>query len=212
MIKQFGPKRADGFDRAIARVMTGSPSQLGRLIVNDICPEVNPLSGCHCADTVLGIWRRSLPSVVRNKISDMDFTADTYRNVFDMADAVWTSNNANTTVVAALTSDTTTPSSLNETQPGLQYPVPEVNAVSRGRGGRGRGRGRGGRGRGGGQQQQQQNAGASVPRHKGTKHPDLPAGDWQGCAMHFKHGRQSFFCSEPATCPWKNVYATRPQK
>ena len=53
MVKQFGPRRADGFDRAVARVMTGTPSQLGRLIINDICPGVKPLEACHCADTVV---------------------------------------------------------------------------------------------------------------------------------------------------------------
>jgi len=87
MVKQFGLKRVDGFDKAIARVLTGTPSQLGRAIVNDICPGVTPLQGCHCADIVLGIWRRSLPTVVRNAVADMDFTAASYNLVFDKADS-----------------------------------------------------------------------------------------------------------------------------
>ena len=56
ILKKFGPKKAEGFDRAISRVMTDTPSALGHLIVNDICPDHTPLAGCHCADTVLGIW------------------------------------------------------------------------------------------------------------------------------------------------------------
>ena len=40
----------------------------------------------------------------------------------------------------------------------------------------------------------------------------LPSGDWTGCNMHFKHGRGAFFCSGPATCPWKNVFTARPSK
>ena len=102
MIKQFGPKKADGFDKAINRVMTGLPSQLGRQILADICPSYTPLQGCHCSDTVLGIWRRSLPAVVRNAVADMDFNAATYKSVFDKADNVWASNAATTTVVSSL--------------------------------------------------------------------------------------------------------------
>ena len=77
IIKQFGPKKADNFDKAISRVMTGTPSQLGRQILADICPAVKPLNGCHCEDIVLGIWRRSLPQAVRNQIADMDFNKNT---------------------------------------------------------------------------------------------------------------------------------------
>ena len=85
----------------------------------------------------------------------------------------------------------------------------------RNRGGRGgRGRGRGGRGSQNQPQTQTQPQASAQPsggqRHKGNKHPDLPSGVWLGCAMHFKWGRQSYFCSEPQTCPWKNVTATRP--
>ena len=116
IIKQFGPKLADGFDRAIARVMNGTPSQLERQIVNDICPEVRPLAGCHCAAVVLGIWRRSLPSVVRNAIADEDFTAATYKRVFEHADNVWASNSANTTVVAALAKASTDPDTVAAVQ------------------------------------------------------------------------------------------------
>ena len=83
MVKQFAPKKADAFDKAIARVMTGTPSQFGRQILNDVCPAVTPLQGCHCADMVLGIWRRGLPTMVRNHIADMEFNSTTNANVFD---------------------------------------------------------------------------------------------------------------------------------
>ena len=49
-------------------------------------------------------------------------------------------------------------------------------------------------------------------RQKGTKHPDLPAGDWTGCQMHFKWGRSAFFCSDLGACPWRNVFAPKPAK
>ena len=87
IIKKFGPRRAEGYDKAVSRVMTDSPSHLGQQIISDICPNVDPLTGCHCADIVLGIWRRALPLVVRNAIADMDFTAGTFSAVFDKADS-----------------------------------------------------------------------------------------------------------------------------
>ena len=48
IIKQFGPKQADNFDKAISRVLTGKPSELGRRILNDICLKPKPLQGCCC--------------------------------------------------------------------------------------------------------------------------------------------------------------------
>ena len=225
IIKQLGPKKADGYDRAVSRVMTGTPSQLGRLIINDICPATRPLVGCHCADTVLGIWRRSLPSAVKSAIADMDFTATTYTAIFDRADNVWSSNASPSVSAVSVqpgayqvasigVASASVQQPLDETLPGISYPVPEVAAMSRGRGGRGRGsRGRGGRGgRGGGAQATQPQAGQAGPRHRGTKHPDLPAGEWKGCQMHHRWGRGAFFCSEPATCPWKNIYTQKPAK
>ena len=53
ILKQFGLKQADNFDKAISRVLTGKPSELGRRILNDICLKPKPLEGCCCAATVL---------------------------------------------------------------------------------------------------------------------------------------------------------------
>ena len=196
IIKKFGPRKADGFDKAISRVMTGSPSELGHHIVNDICPETNPLTGCHCADVVLGIWRRSLPSVCRNAIADMDFSAGTYTAVFDKADAVWTANAASTPVVAAI---------------GKPNGTAEVAAVQNKkppRGGRGganqRGSGRGGnRGnRGGG-------SGGGRGRGRGPRHADNPPG--QACDVHWTHGKSAWFCADRHNCPWRDYESPRPK-
>ena len=149
-------------------------------------------------------------------IAHISFTKLTFNEVLQLADYIFETQNVSTPsgAVNALSST----ASLDETQPGLSYPVAEVNAVSRGRGGRG-GRGRGGRGgrnnrggRGGGQQASSESSSQSGPKHKGTKHPDLPPGDWNGCGVHFKYGKNAHFCSEPMTCPWKNVYAPKPTK
>ena len=199
IIKQLGLKKADGFDKAISRVMTGTPSQLGRQIINDICPKVKPLEGCCCSDTVLGIWRRSLPSVVRNAVADMDFTANTFSAVFDKADKVWTSNGASTTVVAALTK---TP----------EEGGAEVAATSRGgrRGGRGnRGGGRGNRGGGqnrGGGSGSNQGGGA---RDRGPRHPDQPPRE--ACDVHWKFGKAAWHCADRHKCPWRDYENPKPR-
>ena len=190
IIKRMGPKRADGFDKAIARVMNGTPSQLGLQIINDICPSVSPLTGCHCADVVLGIWRRSLPVNVRNSVADMDFNATTYGAVFDKADAVWASNSS-TTVTAALTA--------------------EVAAVS-GRGGRRNNRGgaasvpqrggnRGGGARGG--------SGGGRGRGRGPRHSDLPPQN--ACDVHWRHGKGAWHCADRHSCPWRDFESPKPR-
>ena len=190
MVKQLGQKQVDGFDKAIARVMTSTPSHLGRQILNDICPAVQPLSGCHCAPTVLGIWRRSLPTAVRNSIADTEFTEATYNAIFDKADSVWSSNSANTTVVSALTKDKA-----------------EVGATSfRG----GRGNRRGGRGqqsgssRGGGS-----NRGGGAQGSRGPRHADLPP--QSSCNLHWKFGKAAWRCGDRHNCPWRDYESPRPR-
>ena len=114
----------------------------------------------------------------------------------------------------------------------------EVAAVYYQRGGRiqqGRGRGRGGRGNRGGYQNQARgnsnfNSGnngqtsggrggrgqsrppysAANPRHRGTRHPDLPP--WDTCKKHFIWGKSAHMCLEPLTCPWASYLAPRPNQ
>ena len=204
----FGPKQEDAVDRALSRVMVGKPSQLARALVNDICKK--KLKNCQCCPSVvLAIWKRSLSSQVKAGIAHCEFNADTFPAVVKLADAIHSSN-APPATVAAIAAPAT---NLNETQPAIQYPVPEVAAAQRGgkpwrggrnnRGGRGGRNNRGGGNSGGGQSQSQ------GPKHKGTKHPDLPPGDWNGCSMHFRFGKNAYFCAEPATCPWKNIFKPR---
>ena len=173
----------------------------------------------------MAIWKRQLPGNVRAGIASTPFNKDTFDTVVKLADDIFSVNRPTASVAAMVGSGSqqgqASPSvNLDETLPGLNYPVvQEVNAIRGNRGGNRGGRGRGGRGnrggrggRGGGSQQQSSGASAPPSRHSGTKHPDLPAGEWQGCSMHFKFGRSSYFCAEPATCPWKNVFTPRPNK
>ena len=155
------------------------------------------MAGCHCAQIVLGIWRRSLPSVVRNQIADMSFSAATYEAVFDKADSVWTANAANTTVVAALSKDKT-----------------EV-AASSFRGGRGGNRGGGAnRGqqsgtRGGGQNRGGGQGGGSQQNGRGPRHPDNPPPT--SCKLHWKFGKAAWRCSDRHSCPWRDYESPKPR-
>ena len=205
IIKQFGHKQADNFDKAISRVMTSTPSHLGRQILHDICPQTKPLTGCHCAAVVLGIWRRSLPSVVRNSIADMDFNSATYSAVFDKADSVWSSNSASITVAATLASP----------QAAEVAAVSNKNRNNRG-GGRGRGGGNGsGRGGGtnrggaaGGQSGQGGQNGQGQSR-RGPRHPDQPP--QEACGLHWKFGKGAWTCADRHRCPWRDYESPRPR-
>ena len=208
VLRIFAPKPEASIERAFNRVLVDKPSSLARQLVNDICKE--ELEGCCCADVISFMWKKHLSAQVRAGIAKYKLSKDNFNEVTQIADEIHESNLPS---VSAVKLDGA--SALNETQPGIPYPVPEVNAIrGTSRGGRG-GRGyRGNRGgRGGGRGGAQNNSGGSQRQaggHKGTKHPDLPEGEWKGCFMHFRHGRGAYFCAEPATCPWKNIFTPRP--
>ena len=222
LLSLFGPAPEAAVDRALARVMVGKPSSLLRALVNDICKK--DLNGCTCCPAVvMALWKRHLPDNVRAGIADETLSKETFKRIGQLADKIFASSSSKT-VAAVRVDKNNAPATLDETQPGLTYPVPEVAGVARGgRGGRG-GRGfRGGRGRGGnrggsaqsGTAQQSntsgdQNQSGGQPRHRGPRHPDGPPPS--GCSMHWKWGRSAFFCSEPGTCPWKNIFAPKPNQ
>ena len=192
LLDLFGKKPEDDYIQAKNRVLSGKPSQLGKKLIVDICPGDVKLQGCHCAKTVWATFRGQLPVVIRNHISEMTFSKDTYKAVFAKADQVWASNqapepNPRATVAAVQSnlSDTTT----------------EVAAVGQGRGqprGRAPSRGaqrtqRGGRGGGRGGSTNQStptNPTSSITSkpHKGTKHPTAKGKDDSLCKIHFACG------------------------
>ena len=229
ILRIFGPKPEVAVDRALGRVMTGKPSELARDLVNDINEDLD----CDkCAAVVGSLWKRSLPSNIKAGIAHMKFSKDNFEAIITLADDIFEtggpSNSYSVAAVGPAVQGVAPLAPLNETLPALPYPVPEVNAVRRGgyqqqRGGGqrgGRGRGGGGRGQqrppanngGGGSNNGEASNGGGGQRYSGTKHPDLPPGEWRGCKMHFKWGRNSHFCSEPSTCPWRDIYTPRPQK
>ena len=213
VLRIFGPKPSAAVERALGRVLVGKPSDLARALVDDICSK--QLTDCECCPAVVeALWKRQLSGRIRAGIAGIKFSKDTFNEITQLADDIHDTQSA---TVAAMK----TPS-LDETQPAIDYPVAEVAAVARGRGGRG-GRGfrgnRGNRGsRGGAQaptssgtQSSTQNQNPSSRR--GTKHPDLPSGDGaRYCNLHYRWGRGAHFCSEPATCPWKDIFTPKPAR
>ena len=224
VLRIFGPKPELGVEKALGRVLTGKPSTLARQLVNDLNKD---LECSNCCAIISTLWKRQLPGQVRAGIARYKLSKENFEEVCQAADDIFESNTAAPAVAAVARVGAP---SLDETQPGLQYPVPEVAAVrGRGGGGSNRGGGRGGRGwRGGGrgdgrgngqggqnqnrnqnQNNQNQSSGNNGSRHKGPRHPDIPPGEWSGCGVHYRNGKNAYFCAEPATCPWKNIFKPR---
>ena len=209
ILRIFGCKPEVTIQRALNRVLVGKPSTLARAIANDICKRELV---CPCCPAVVStLWKRHLGSAVQAGIAHLTFSKENFDQILQLADDIHQTQPAQSAYqVSAVAASAPGP---NDTLPAIPYPEPEVSAVSRGRG---RGRGRGGRGRSGTNRGGQASAAPQAApqaqatrRHRGPKHPDLPAGEWQGCALHYRWGRQAHFCSEPATCPWKNIFTPK---
>ena len=91
LLRIHAPKEEDKYKKALGRVLTGLPSQLGQQLINDICDKSQKLScGC-CAKAVFTLWGLQLPLNVRAQVANMPFNANTYHEVFQAADKVYLS-------------------------------------------------------------------------------------------------------------------------
>ena len=194
----FAPKEENAYEKAAARRLTTRPSALGKLLINDICPGVKPFENCHCARGVYYFFMLQMPQVIKTALADKKFNAQTYKDVFKLADDVFNANKLGsaTAVVAAVTADADT------TLPALQYPVEAVTSkpTRGGRGGRG-GRGRGGN-RGGRGANQTSTSNASPPaaaENKNQTNETLPP---NLCFVHKKYKKQANHCRNPFVCEW----------
>ena len=232
ILRIFAPSEESNFERAMNRVLTGKPSTLCKQIINDLCDH--DLDGCCCTKTVFGMWRRCLPTSVKQALIHKKFNKDTLDAVLQLADDAMESANPSSVTVAAMqhhqqaTAVAAAQASaldqgfyqgwVDPYQPASQGPeVAAIGYRGRGRGGGGyRSRGQGQRGRG------QRGRGAAAPatgarapfsannpRHRCARHPDLPP--WEACRKHFEFGKSAFHCVEPLTCPWKNFIAPNPR-
>ena len=200
ILKAYGPKPEDAYIRAKNRVMTGKPSQLGKLIIEDICPGDVKLEGCHCANTVWGIFREGIPILIRNHIADMPFNKDTWEAVLDKADQVWDSNQGSEPLpppsqVAAATADSSA----------------VIAAVQRGQGNqknKNKPNGQGGQKNKGQNSQgnKNQNNQTGQNNQNSNKTPKPAVNDDNLCKMHAKWKESANFCSAPWACRMKNIY------
>ena len=92
ILRIYAPKPQDSYLKALSRTMSGLPSQLGKQIIDDICRKSPKLEGCCCAQAALAIWSNALPVHIRAHISSLEFTKDTYKDIFETADKVYQSS------------------------------------------------------------------------------------------------------------------------
>ena len=219
LIRVFGPCENADFERAMGRVMTDKPSQLAEELIGDLCDR--ELKNCCCIKVVGGLWRRAMPSAVKQAIAHYDFTRQNLQNIMQVADDVYLSTRPSA-AVAAISAPTTSKNSDLSTEEVLNqaFNMPhsqeeasaqiiaslaaQVAAISKKFGG-GKGQNRGGgkgQGQGGGNgaaARPQYNA--ANPRWKTPRHADLPP--FSSCQRHWKFGKSSFVCLEPTSCPWR---------
>ena len=194
LIKAYGPRPGDSYQRAVNRVMTGKPSVLLKLIISDICNK--NMSDCCCSSTIWGIFEQKIPLYLKSGLANEVFNATNMQNIMDKADNYWAANQVENQVSAVSTpgSAATTVSS-----PVTAANNSEVSAIGRGRGNSFRGRyNRGGRRGGRGTRGNQ--SGGQDPR--GKRHESNPP--WNSCGAHWVYAEDAFKCQSPTTCPLKD--------
>ena len=213
IIRIYAPKPQESYKRALTRTMTGLPSQLGHQLVNDVCKKVDKFKDCCCASHVQALWTMQLPVSTRAHVSNMEFSKDTYKKIFESADQVFLSSKQ--VSVAAMSATST--SELDETLPAFHQqnqPV-QTAAIQRG-GGRGnRGGGRGGRGSAAGGQKPPKGQGSTTAESNGASKPSRgprhASNPPEGCcSRHYRHGADAWYCLAPLTCPWVKKCSPRP--
>ena len=144
------------------------------------------------------MFREQLPTVIRNHISEMKFSKDTYKAIFAKADQVWASNQnpdpSPRPTVAAVKVDP-------------NHSDSEVAAVSFKK------QNKNNKGKPPFQSKPQKNSAstASTPpttKPKGTRHPTAKGKDENLCKIHFAWGINGNYCAAPWKCPMKDVFAS----
>ena len=91
LLRIHAPKEEETYKKALTRVLVGLPSQLGQVLIGDICAKPVKLEGCCCSRAVWTLWNIQLPLQVRSQIADEVFNHETYMEVFKKADKVYLS-------------------------------------------------------------------------------------------------------------------------
>ena len=209
LLKLYAPKQEAAYTNALSRKLSiaGTPSNLLKQLIDDLCTCQEPLSSKCCQRILWGMWCQELPLVIRQRLAGQEFSDTTYKSMMELADALFETTAAQSAVAAV---KSTTTNNLNDTQPAIPYAVnaasqPSARGQGRGRGNRG-GRGRGGRGRGGNsanQNNQNQNSSSTSSRWPTQRHADGPPSN--ACFNHHTYGRAAFHCTDPLSCGWASI-------
>ena len=189
LLRIYSEKPPNSYKKALTRQMTGLLSQLGYQIINDICTKTTKLDGCCCEAATMALWSMSLLVNIRAHISNMSFTKDTYKSVFEAADRVFLSAKQ-VTVASMSTNPPKSNSNQDETLPAFSAQnQPQVATISRGQGtNKGNREGqRGSRGGNRGGNRGGQSSNSSKPR--APRHASLPPESC--CDRHYAHGDQA---------------------
>ena len=182
LLRIYAPKEEETYKKALTRVLVGLPSQLGQVLISDVCKQPVKLQGCCCSRAVWTLWNIQLPLQVRSQIADETFNHDTYMDVFRKADKIYLSTKS--TEMSAKVAAIAHPQE-----------VPEVAAVKPKPSNKGGNSGGNNGGGGGG---------------KNKKPPKkVPEGC---CANHKKWAENAWFCLDPTKCPMKDQNKPRPEK
>ena len=212
LLRLYAPKPQDSYHRALSRTMVGLPSQLGAQLVDDVCKKPKKFDGCCCPGHVQALWLLQLPINVRSHISNMAFTKDSYKQVFEAADKCYMS--AQQVSVAAFAAGASASASgskaaatgLDETLPAFQSHNQQQVAAFGQNNGQGQKKNKKNKNK-------NQNQGGSQENNqsRGKKHSSIPdnLAD-KMCTRHFRHGASAWFCVAPLTCPWASKVAARP--
>ena len=200
LLKLYGPRPEDSFNKAISRVLVGKPSTLGKQVINDFC-ECKPQINCKCCSKIaFGIWQKNLPTYIKAHISNMEFNATTHPQIFEMADKVWMSHRAETPEVAAIKAENAAALATS-----TDFENPAVAAI-RGRGGRGQ---RGQRGSRAGPARGPRGArGGGRGRGNAPRHPQALEGS---CYVHAQYGPEAWSCADRFNCPMRDIESPRPR-
>ena len=202
VMKLFGKKEGERYEKASQMLLTGKPSKLAKEITELLCTCDPPLQCCQ-AETVAGMWKKQLPTQVKAAIAGLSLRDD-YEGVLDKADDVWSTLPGRQAVAAVA-------------EENWSEDDPEVAAfgarAQRGqsRGGRGgRNQGRGGRAGQRGQGRGGQGYGQGYGQGRGGYQQQRSGAPPGSCPTHMKFGKNAWKCTSE-TCPWKEFTTTPPQ-
>ena len=192
LVRIYAPKAKDSYCKALTRTMVGLPSQLGNQLVDDVCKKASKLEGCCCAAAVEALWQLQLPVGIRAHVSNMEFSAETYKQVFEAADKVYMSSKQVTVAAMAVAAV-----SMDETQSAFDLqnqPVAEVAAVKSQK-----------------NKKNKKGQGQNKNQSRGQQHSSVPDNLAEKmCDRHFRHGASAWYCLKPSSCPWKDKLTSKP--